>query len=188
MPMRPIIAAAALVLPITLAACGQRTVEATNEKPSVVASKVAAAGEAGAVRFSPGRWETTMQFIKMDVPGMPPEAKTMMEKMVGKGRTFSSCLTKEEAEKPGGKFFGQTDKNCTYDHFSMGGGKMDAKITCKSEMGPQVMAMSGSYTPESYETTMDVNSKGPTGQPMTMTMKMSSHHAGACNGKEDSGA
>ena len=128
MPMRPIIAAAALVLPITLAACGQRTVEATNEKPSVVASKVAAAGEAGAVRFSPGRWETTMQFIKMDVPGMPPEAKTMMEKMVGKGRTFSSCLTKEEAEKPGGKFFGQTDKNCTYDHFSMGGGKMGGQM------------------------------------------------------------
>lgn len=174
---------AAVLLP--LAACKQKAVEATNEKPSEVAAKVAAANGAGTVHFSPGRWETRIRMVKMDMNGVPPEAKQMMEKMMGQGRTVTSCLTPEQAEKPDGKFFGQADRNCTYDHFSMGGGKLDAKLTCKTAHGLQVMTMNGTFTGESYDSTMQMEGKGPTGEGMTMTMDVSAKRTGDCTGKED---
>ncbi|MEO0032788.1 MAG: hypothetical protein RIS94_2546 [Pseudomonadota bacterium] len=173
----------AVTLP--LAACKQKAVEATNEKPSEVAARVAAANAGGAPQFQPGRWETAIQIVKMDMDGVPPEAKTMMERMMGKGRTVTSCLTTEQAEKPGGKFFGQADQNCTYDHFSMNGGQIDAKMTCKTPHGAQVMTMNGTFTPASYESTMQMEGEGPTGQGMTMTMHLSAKRTGDCTGKED---
>lgn len=175
---------AALAASFSLAACKDKTVEATNEKPSAVASKVAAAGAAGAVTFQPGRWETVVKMVKLDMDGMPPEAKQMMERMMGKGHTVTSCLTKEEAEKPNSKFFGQADKNCTYDHFSLGGGKMDAKLTCKSEQGQQVISMIGTFTADTYTSAMQMQGTGPTGKGMTMNMEVAARRVGDCTGKE----
>jgi hypothetical protein len=117
--------------------------------------------------------------------GIPPEAKEMMAKAMGKDRTFASCLTKEEAEKPEAKFFGQADERCKYDSFTMGGGKIDAKMSCKSEQGVQKMNMAGTYTPDAYDMTMAINGQGPNGQAMSMTMGISSKHNGECTGKEE---
>ena len=152
-----------------------------NETVSGVAQKVADSG----MRFLPGRWETTMTFTKLDMPNLPPEAQKAMGQAMGKARTISSCLTKAEAEKPQGKFFGQVDKSCKYDTFTMGGGTIDAKMSCHNESHAQTMVMHGTYGPQSYEMTVDVDGKGPGGQPMTMTMGMTSKRVGDCTGKED---
>jgi hypothetical protein len=181
-----ILPAAILSAALALSGCGEKTVEANNEKPSAVASKVAEANAAGAVKFNPGRWETTVKMVKLDADGMPPEAKQMMEKMMGQGHTVSSCMTKEEAEKPNGKFFGQADENCTYDHFSMGGGTLDAKLTCKAPQGTNVISMKGSYTPDTYTASMQMQAQGPNGKAMNMTMDMAAKRTGECTGKEDS--
>jgi len=177
--------AATGVCALALAGCNKNSVEATNEKPSAVASKVAEAAGSGSVQFTPGRWETEVKVVKMDMDGVPPEAKRMMEQMMGKGRTVSSCLTKEEAEKPNGKFFGQADKNCTYDHFTMGNGSIDSKLTCKTPQGSQVMTMNGSFTGTTYNTTMHMQGQGPMGKVMNMTMELAARRVGDCTGKED---
>lgn len=176
--------AAMLVVIGGLSACGGKTVEATNEKPSAVASKVAEAGASGTIRFNPGRWETQIKVIKMDMEGMPPQAKQAMEKMLGKGRTVTSCMTKEEAEKPDGKLFGQADENCTYDHFTLGDGKMDAKLTCKTPNGQQVMTMNGTYTGDTYNSSMQMQGPGMGGKAMTMTMELAARRVGDCDGSE----
>ncbi|MFM9937755.1 MAG: DUF3617 domain-containing protein [Novosphingobium sp.] len=182
-PILPLIAQAlALSAALVLAGCGSgKTVTATNESVSGVAKKVADAG----LKFNPGRWESTMKFVKLDMEGMPPEAQAMMSKVMGKDRTFASCLSKEEAEKPEAKFFGQADERCKYDSFSMGGGKIDAKMSCKSEQGVQAMTMAGTYTPDAYDMTMAINGQGPNGKTMSMTMALSSKHNGECTGKEE---
>jgi hypothetical protein len=178
LPILPLIALSAA---LALAGCGsEKTVTASNESVSDVAKKVSEAG----MKFNPGRWESTMKFVKLDMEGMPPEAKDMMAKMMGKDRTFSSCLSKEEAEKPDAKFFGQADARCKYDSFTMGGGKIDAKMTCKAEQGLQTMTMAGTYTPDSYEMTMGIAGNGPEGKAMSMEMQVSAKHAGDCTGKE----
>lgn len=178
----PILPLIALSTALALAGCGsEKAVTAKNESVSDVAKKVSDAG----LKFNPGRWDSTMKFVKMEMEGLPPEAKEMMAKILGKDRTFASCLTKEEAEKPDGKFFGQADKRCKYDTFSMGGGKIDAKMTCNAEQGTQTMMMQGSYTPDTYEMTMSINGAGPEGKAMSMEMRISAKHNGECTGKED---
>jgi hypothetical protein len=178
---QPILPLIVLSAALALSACGSgKTVTATDASVSDVAKKVAGAG----LRFNPGRWESTMKFVKLDMEGIPPEAKEMMAKAMGKDRTFASCLTKAEAEKPEAKFFGQADERCKYDSFSMGGGKIDAKMTCKSEQGAQTMTMTGSYTPETYQMQMAIKGQGEGGKAMSMTMAISAKHAGECTGKE----
>lgn len=178
----PILPLMAISTALALAGCGSgKSVTATNESVSGVAQKVTDAG----LKFNPGRWESTMKFVSMDMEGMPPEAKGMMSKVLGKDRTFASCLTKEEAEKPDSKFFGQADDRCKYDSFAMGGGKIDAKMTCKAEQGTQTMTMNGSYTPETYQMTMAVNGMGPMGKAMSMQMELSAKRTGDCTGKDE---
>ncbi|GEO00954.1 hypothetical protein NSE01_27860 [Novosphingobium sediminis] len=179
LPILPLIALSAA---LALGGCGSgKSVTATNESVSGVAKKVADAG----LKFNPGRWDSTMKFVKMDMEGMPPEAKAMMSKILGKDRTFATCLTKEEAEKPDAKFFGQADERCKYDSFAMGGGKIDAKMTCKAEQGMQTMTMQGNYTAESYQMTMSINGAGPQGKAMSMEMQLNAKHNGECTGKEE---
>lgn len=178
--------AGALAGVLALAGCNRApTVTATNEKPSAVASKVAAASaQSGPARFEPGQWETRVAIARMDLPGLPPEAQKMMQQSLGKPRTVSSCLTPEQAARPDSKFFGQADKACTYDHFTMGDGRIDATITCTTPAGRQTMTMAGTYAPDSYDATMQMQGEGPGGRSMSMDMTISSHRVGACTDKD----
>lgn len=177
----------ALILPLALAACGDdATVEKKNASTAEVAKSVADAG----MKLNPGRWELTMKFAKFEVEGMPPEAQKAMREMMGQTRTYASCLTKEEAEKPDGSFFGQENENCRYDTFTMGGGKIDAAMTCKDKgtqgSGEAKMTMAGTYSADTYDMTMKMQGKAPNGNAMNIEMAAASKHVGACKGDEAS--
>jgi Protein of unknown function (DUF3617) len=172
----------ALAVPLVLAGCSKPAVDEKNASPQQVAKDVAASD----LHFTPGRWETTMTFQKVDMgPNMPPQAKQMFERMAGKPRTVTSCLTKAEAAKPEPKFFGEQSKQCTYEHFTMGGGKIDAKMTCGQGAGPHEMTMTGTYGSDSYNMTVSTSGAPVQGMMMNMTMSMASKRVGECTGKED---
>jgi hypothetical protein len=182
---QPIVSAIVFAAMLVSAGCSeQKSVDVKNESVAGVAAKVTDAG----LRFVPGRWESQMKFGKLEMPDMPPEMAAMMEKSMAETRKFASCLTKEDVEKPGGKFFGQANDTCKYDSFTMGGGRIDAKMSCKSPDGPQEMTMNGTYTPETYAMTMAIKGNHGGGKAMNMTMSMTAKRAGACTGKEDTGA
>jgi len=173
----------ALCLPLAcLAACGSDPeVEAENAKPSEVAAKMKdAAGKGSFVR--PGQWEQTVSLLKIEAPGMPPEAREYMQKAMDKAQVHNVCLSKEQAENPREDFFTGADKNCTYEHFNWGDGKIDLKLICKHEQATTTMAMAGTYTPDNYVLTMTStnNSTGQAGD-MTMTMKVDAKRVGACD-------
>jgi hypothetical protein len=180
-------AAYALVLAVALSACGDDTaVEKKDASPAEVAKSVADAG----MKLNPGRWEMKIKFAKFEVEGMPPEAKQAMQQMLGQERTSTSCLTKEEAEKPGGAFFGQQSTDCRYDTFTMGGGKIEAAMTCKGQAlggGSEAkIKMAGTYSPSTYDMTMDMQGAAPNGKSMNMSMAVASKHSGECKGDEES--
>jgi len=85
-------------------------------------------------------------------------------------------------------FFTGADKNCTYEHFNWGGGKIDLKLVCKHEQATTTMAMAGTYTPDNYELTMTStnNAAGAAGD-MTMTMKVDAKRVGDCDSKDKAG-
>ena len=175
----------ALALPLfALAACGSDPeVKADNAKPSEVAAQMKeASGKGSFVR--PGQWEQTVSLVKVDAPGMPPEAMQYMQKAMGRTQVHNVCLSKERAENPREDFFTGADKNCTYEHFNWGGGKIDLKLICKHEQATTTMAMTGTYTPDNYVLTMTSanDAAGPSGD-MTMTMKVDAKRIGDCDPK-----
>jgi hypothetical protein len=170
-------------LAVPLAACGSPTVDEKNASVEEVTEKVRrASDEKGLV--NPGKWVSTVTIEDMVIPGMPAGAAEQMKRMAAQSHTGESCLTPEEARKPQGDFFGANDK-CRYDHFTMGGGKIDAKMQCEDKGASQVMQMNGTYSPDAYTmrmTSMITNPSGP--GTMTMKMKVEAKRVGPCTGKE----
>lgn len=177
--MKPIailaVAAAALV-----AGCNNDPeIEMKNASVSEVANEMREAKTASFV--NPGRWEQTATLLDIDAPGMPPEAKEMMSKAFGQAQVHDVCLTPEQAKGPREDFFTGADKNCRYEHFNWGGGKIDLKLNCKHPQATQTMAMVGEYEPNSYTMTMTATNQGggPQGE-MTMKMKVDAKRVGEC--------
>ena len=168
----------------TLGACDSGpTIEEKNASVADVAEAVADAR--ADMKFEPGRWESNVTFVSMEAPGMPPEVGQAMRGTLGKEHRSATCLTREQAEKPAADFFAKDAKDCTYDHFTLGGGKIDAKMRCGGDGRAVAMAMNGAYDSDSYDMTMETTVDSGGGGPMTMKMKVASSHVGACRGNED---
>jgi len=169
---------------VALGACNQSpSVNEKNASVDEVAAKVRAAnGSEGFVK--PGEWQSHVTIESFDIPGMPAEAVKQMRSSIAQNRenSFTSCLTEEDAKQPKGKFFTGNDQ-CRYDHFTMGGGKIDAAMKCASGQGmTQVMTMKGNYSPTSYDMRMTMKGEGMSGPAsgMTMQMRVESKRVGEC--------
>lgn len=171
-----------LVLP--LAACGSKTeVNAKNASVEEVANKVREVSKAEGT-IQPGKWQSTMTIEDMSMPGMPAEAQDQMKKMFAQARVTESCVTPEEAANPNPKMFAGNDQ-CRYDHFTMGGGKIDAEMHCTQQGMTQAMTMNGTYGPDAYAMHMTSSTKGgPAGEAMSMKMKVEAKRIGECTGKK----
>jgi hypothetical protein len=172
-----------IVLLMPLAACGSKSsISEKNASVEQVANSVReASGDQGLV--NPGKWQSTVTIEEMSMPGMPLEAQEQMKSMVAQSHTSETCLTPEEVKQPRGRFFGGND-TCRYDHFTMGGGKIDAQMHCSQGGSAQVMEMSGTYSPDHYEMHMKSHTEGGPGEAVSMQMKVDSKRIGACSGKE----
>lgn len=196
--MRPISLPACAVLAaatvLALAGCdrkadGDAAVSLTNASQQDVADKVAAAaGGENAMMVEPGRWEGVVRIEEIDIPGLPPQARDQMKAQMGRDNSFVSCVTEEDVKAKKAFFTGAArDKSCTYDRFTMAGGRIDAAMKCdRGGDGVMAMTMNGRYAPQSYE--MAIASKGQGEGPMakmSMKMSVSAKRVGACKGSSD---
>ena len=172
-----------------LGACNkQPEVKAKNASVAEVAEKVRKAGASESF-VRPGMWESKVTIERFDVPGMPAEMAGRMKTMMAQNQEhgFQTCLTAEDVKRPKEDFFAGKNNECRYDHFTMGGGKIDAEMHCGGKHGEsQVMQMAGTYSPESYQMQTSMKMKGgetPEGA-MAMTMRIEARRAGDCTGKE----
>ena len=172
-----LIPAAALVL----GACHSKPgIDAKNESPEAVASKLATSG----MMPRPGRWQADLKFVSMDMPGMPPSAREAMNKSMGTVKSTFTCLTPEKAAKIDGSFFQKAAAGCTYDHYTMADGKIDALMTCPPGRGPTRMAMTGTYGNDVYNISIKGSSELSKGQAMNVEMSVTSRRVGECDGTE----
>lgn len=177
----------ALVLPlICLAACGNEPeVKMENASVADVAEEMRRQGSGSEAFIDPGKWQQKMTLLEIDAPGMPPEARQMMQRAMDQAQVHEVCLTPEQAKSPREDFFTGADKNCRYDHFNWGDGKIDLKLNCNQPNATQTMVMVGSYSPAAYTMTMTATNAGdgPGGE-MTMKMRVDAKRIGPCDGKE----
>ena len=131
--------------------------------------------------INPGQWKQTVRMVSIDAPGMPPEAKAMMQQAMGEAQVHNVCLTAEQAKSPKEDFFAGADKNFRYEHFNWGNGKIDLKLNCKHPNATQTMVLAGDYKPDSYTMTMTATNEGSgPAEQMVMTMKVDAERTGEC--------
>ena len=176
-----------LVCALPLAGCDSGPeVSAENATAGEVAEKVADAG--GTATFvRPGKWQSKVTFEEFNMPGAPPGAKSVLDNMNNRAEAHHSCLTPEEAKRPKEDFFAGADKNCRYEHFNMGGGKIDAVMKCTAQGMAQTMTMTGTYAPDEYQMNMAMETEGMPGPASGMSMKMrvDAKRVGECDGTEN---
>ena len=111
---------------------------ACNKSPEVNAKNASVAEVAQKVRDAvppsrPARlWQSKVTIDQLDIPGMPAGMAQRMKSMMAEKQEhgFQTCLTAEDVKRPKEDFFAGRNKECRYDHFTMGGGKIDATMRC----------------------------------------------------------
>ena len=83
---------------------------------------------------------------------MAQKMKSVMAQ--GQVHDLQTCLTTEDVKKPKEDFFTGKDSECRYEHFTMGGGKIDAMMHCGKEGHGQTMRMAGTYSSDAYQMQM----------------------------------
>lgn len=161
---------------LTVSACNQDSVSLTNATPE----QVAKATQNESLKMKAGQWETTVEMLETEMPGVPKEVAAAMRKSAV--QTHSYCVTPEEADKPGsGLFTGDSKSKCTVEKFTLAGGKIDQTIACAGADGKPAMRMttSGSYSADTVTATADMDMGGV----MRMKAKISSRRTGECKSK-----
>ena len=170
-----------------LAACNKGPdVNVKNASVGEVAEKVREAAGSGSL-VEPGKWQSKVTVLDVDMPGMPPQFAQRMKETIGKvqAATTETCLTEADVKKPKEDFFAGRNKNCRYDHFTMSGGTIDAVMNCKAEQGgTMTMTVKGTYSSDSYDATMAMDMAGGRQGGMHMKSRIESHRLGQCTGDE----
>jgi hypothetical protein len=178
----PVVCAAAL------AACNKGPqVDVKNASVNDVAAAVTQSGVmTSGTMIEPGLWESKITFQDMQMPNLPPSVAAQMKKTMAQHhqQTNSNCVTPDEVKKPKEGFFAGNNKSCHYEHFTMGGGKIDIRMICNVEGSTQTTDMAGTYTPTTYS--MDMSSKSAGGHEGGMAMKMhvDARRIGECSAKD----
>jgi hypothetical protein len=173
---------------LCLSACNKGpTVELKNASGKQVAQAVQEKGlmNSGSM-IEPGLWESKATYSEMNIPGLSPQYAEKMKQSMAQSREKPShhCITEADLKKPKEDFFG-ADKDCKFQHFTMGGGKMDIAMVCNREGSTQTMNMSGTYTPTTYSLEMAMNSSGGQENGMSIKGHIDSRRIGQCTGKSD---
>jgi hypothetical protein len=136
---------------------------------------------AAQAQVKPGQWENTVTVKSMDMPGAPPQMAEMMKRSMGGGaRTYSHCVTPEQAAQ-GPRDLIKENKSCQVTNFSMTGGHFTTEMTCSQNGEETKLKSSGSYGPTSFNATTTMAMSGR--QQMTMTNEVSGRWVGPCTGK-----
>ena len=173
----------------SLSACGSGdTVEMENASVGEVAREMGKA-DADQSFVNPGKWKQTATLVEIDAPGMPPQVAEAMKKNMGTSQVHETCLTPEKVKNPREDFFTGADKNCRYEHFKWGDGKIDLKLNCKHPNATQTMVLVGEYEPDSYTMNMTASNEGSEPmQQMVMKMRVDAKRVGKCDEGDAAGA
>lgn len=173
---RALIMSAPLAAALALAACGDGD-EAAPGGAETAETATAAGGDASA-EIQPGMWETTSTVTGVELPGAPPE---MTAALIGQVSTASACVTAEQLANAPETMFAQSGQQCSFETFSLQGGRIEAAGTCAGQGGQAGAALTGTgtYTATTYEATTRIQMPTPGGE-MTIEADAVGRRTGDC--------
>ncbi len=176
---------AAFVIPFALAACsGGGGADADNDGEITTDEATAEMQQGPDIAMNPGKWEQSVRFTDIDIPGAPQAMKDMMRQNMSATVSSDTCLSQEEVAEPTADFFaGKGNGDCKYDEFDRTGGHMKMRMTCTDpQAGKSEVSMEGDFGAESYS--FDIASTMHNSDVGTMSMKgtVSGKRVGECTG------
>ncbi|HEX7693582.1 MAG TPA: DUF3617 domain-containing protein [Sphingomonas sp.] len=162
---------------LALAACGKTstTTITTNSETGTVTTSGDAPPSAAALGLQPGKWETKVEVVDMQMSGMPAGMTVPKPEPV----TTTTCMTPEQAAKGPGDLLKQVNADCTINSSTFAGGKIAVDMNCKLPMGTMAMKSTGSYTPTSMTSDAEVSMTGRGS--MTEKTHTEAHRIGECS-------
>jgi len=171
--MRSILVGSAALL--ALVSCGKGDEKGRKQSAQDVAKEISA------MKMEPGQWQATNEILSASAPGLP---KGALDQMIGHKTTIENCVTPEQAERPSANFLAaQKNSDCTYQDFSMEGGRVTGTMSCKGGQAPgtMVMKMDGRYDARSYDLNMEmIASEMPQGMSMNLKARTTGRRIGEC--------
>lgn len=168
-----------------LGGCDKGGVSVKDKSPEEVARAMP-----DSVRPLPGLYATRAEVIDVAMPGLDPAMVAQMKQAMARSMEDNRfCLTAEQAEKGYEERLKQltAKPDCTFEHYDLAAGKLDAKLVCKGAEGMNAsMALKGTVAPDGSDLTMITQqSGGPAaaqmhGGGMTMTMRVRTTRVGDC--------
>jgi len=126
----------------------------------------------------PGKYESRVELISMDIPGVPANMMGMMKGAIE--RSVTICLTPEEVEEGYKDALRKSQEGeCKYDSFSATGGKIEAEMVCATDNGPMTLTMEGTGTPTTSNVMMMMQGDMGAG-PGSMSMRVRQKRIGDC--------
>ena len=167
---------------LAISACSDKGADSNGDGKVSDAEAKAEMAAGGAMTMQPGEWETRISFSEIEAKGLPPKAQEMMKAKMAEGMTTKSCMTKEQAEKPGADFFGApAEANCTFDELNRSASSMKVSMTCKPNADMTITSqMDGTFGKTKYSMNIIQTTEGPPMGTMTMTGKIEGRRLGDC--------
>jgi hypothetical protein len=162
---------------------GNATADGTS--PTASASAAATGSGGGSVQIQPGEWETKIESVEVDAPGLPPQAKDMLARAMGGSKTtVRNCVTPEQARRPDADMFsGKGRGNCKSSDFSISGGHMHGTVSCpagEGRLGSMTMVMDGQFSPQGYSVSQNMTTDAG-GTKMTIKSRVTGKRVGECS-------
>lgn len=167
---------------LALAACSNKGADADGDGKVSADEAKAEMADGGAMAMQAGEWETKISFSDIEAKGLPPESAKMMKAKMAEGTTTKSCMTKEQAEKPGSDFFGAPpEANCTFDELDRSSNSMKVAMTCKPAPNMTIKSkMDGTFAATTYAMTIEQSTEGPPMGAIKMKGKIAGKRIGDC--------
>lgn len=163
---------------LALAACGSG---ADEDGDGTITTAEAAKETADATLPEPGLYKITVDIEEMTIPGMPAEMAEQMKQAATAQMSIENCLTEADRVNMVKEMAPQGDQ-CTYDKYDLSGGRIDAKMTCKTpDGGTATTTMVGTVSSTGVDMVMENTQTGGATQAGThMKMRMKNQRIGEC--------
>lgn len=159
-----------------LAGCGQAATDtAPGGDPAKAAAEVA-------FQFQPGKYRTTIDFQKFDLPGMPAAQLEQMKAMMAKKSTSEYCVSPEQSGKGIEVMKEQMGKGqCQFEKFDASGGKVETVFSCSPGAGMTLKAVSkGEYSATGSKVNVTSDMAMPGGKTIHVEQTITMERIGDC--------
>lgn len=165
---------------LALAACNQ----ASNDTADQGGAAIDPAGAAAelAFQFKPGKYRTTIEVQKIDIPGMPAAFAGQMKAMMSKQASAEYCISPEQSARGLEVMKEHLGKGkCQFEKFDAKAGTVDSVFTCNTGEGMQLRSVSkGTYSETGSQAGVSADMSMPGGKSMHIEQTVKMERIGEC--------